>query len=50
MKQIYVDEQGLYLISDSLSGQYKNLVEFGPMDEIQIAQVLKQVVEVLRFF
>ena len=41
VKEIYADEQAIYLISDSLSGQYKSLVEFGPMDEQEVASVLK---------
>ena len=41
VKEIYADEQAIYLISDSLSGQYKSLVEYGPMDEQEVASVLK---------
>ena len=41
VKEIYADEQAIYLISDSLSGQYKHLVEFGPMEEHEVSSVLK---------
>ena len=50
VKEIYADSHSIYLISDSLSGQYKNLMDSDTvLDEAELSQVLEQLVRVLRY-
>ena len=42
VKEIYADTHSIYFISDSLSGQYKNLVDMDTvLDELEVSQVLE---------
>ena len=47
VKEIYADANAIYLISDSLTSFYKNLMECGVLEESASTQVLNQIVKVL---
>ena len=36
VKEIYADSHAIYLISNSLSGSYKNLMDFGVLEESEL--------------
>ena len=42
VKEIYADSHSIYLISDSINGQYKNLIDYNVyFEEFELTQLLE---------
>ena len=49
VKEVYLDKNTVYLVSDSLRGSYKNLIEFDTiLEDLALTMLLKEIVLVLR--